>query len=291
MVKLNLLYLLLLLLILSACSRNTSQTKTIITLSVPPQEYFVRQLAGDHFDINVLIRPGADHDSYEPSPEQIMKLSESKAFIGIGTLGFELAWHEKLPTMAPSVQFFYIETPTEDTHHHEGHNHGHHHHKDPHIWLSGEGAAIMAEQTAHVLKTIDPDQSTLYDKNLALLNARIDSVHGVWKVLLAPYQGESFIIYHPSLTWYAPAFGLTQLALEEEGKQLSPAHMAEVVDKARRENIKVVLVQPEYNRENAAVVARESGATVFTIDPMGMDWVATMDNIGNALLTGFSTTK
>lgn len=269
------------------CNNAPRQQKPILTLSVPPQEYFVRQLAGDRYDINVLIRPGADHDNYEPTPEQIMKLSQSKAFIGIGTLGFELAWHDKLQTLAQKVPFYFMKLPAGGhTHTHEGHCH-----EDPHIWLSGEGATQMAEETARALIEIDPGNKPLIDARLAVLLARIDSVQQVWDSLLSPFRGSGFIIYHPSLTWYAPAFGLHQLALEEEGKPLSPAHMAGIIDSALIRNIRVVLVQPEYNRENATVVAREIGATVHTIDPMGADWVAVMDSIGRVLLNGFTQSR
>lgn len=271
------------LLVALGCSNPQPPQKPVLTLSVPPQEYFVRQLAGDRYDINVLIRPGADHDSYEPTPEQIMKLSKGKAFIGIGTLGFELAWHDKLKTLAQGVPFYYMKPPTRGhTHAHEGHCH-----EDPHIWLSGEGAKHIAIETARAINEIDPGNKAVCDARLEVLLARIDSVHQVWDSLFTPFHGSGFIIYHPSLTWYAPAFGLQQIALEEEGKPLSPAHMAGIVDSARSKNIRVVLVQPEYNRENAAVVAREIGASVYTIDPMGVDWVVTMDSIGKVLLNGF----
>lgn len=82
---------------LSGCG-NTTQTegKPIIVVSILPQDYFVSRIAGDLFNINVMIPPGASPATYEPTPSQLTSLSKADLYLKMGYTGFEMAWMDKL---------------------------------------------------------------------------------------------------------------------------------------------------------------------------------------------------
>ena len=84
-------FLLLLACIFISCGRDADDSRDkIITVSIAPFKYFVEEIAGDDFKVNIMVPPGANPHIYEPFPEQINKLRKSVAYISNGYLGFEI---------------------------------------------------------------------------------------------------------------------------------------------------------------------------------------------------------
>ena len=138
------------LLLLTACNSSTEQNgKKIISVSIIPQKYFVEMIAGDEFEINVLIPPGSSPASYDPSPKQLKDLNKSKVYLKVGHLGFEKAWmtsikknHEDLKIADLSAGCDLVQgVETEEEHAAHGHDHSHAG-IDPHIWMSPKSALI-----------------------------------------------------------------------------------------------------------------------------------------------------
>ena len=98
--------LLITLLALVSCGRRSpgSSGERIITVTIPPFAWFVEQIGGDDFRVNVLLPPGADHHIWEPLPAQINALSGSEAFIMNGQLGFEHAWMDRFRQVNPGMK-------------------------------------------------------------------------------------------------------------------------------------------------------------------------------------------
>ena len=76
----------------------------VVTVTIPPFAWFVEQIGGDDFTVNVLLPPGADHHIWEPLPVQISSLSASEAFIMNGQLGFEYAWTDRFMQVNPDMK-------------------------------------------------------------------------------------------------------------------------------------------------------------------------------------------
>jgi zinc transport system substrate-binding protein len=94
-------------------------------------------------------------------------------------------------------------------------------------------------------------------------------------------------MFHPSLTYLAREYGLIQHSLESEGKEPSPQHMAEIMGLAKRENIRVIYIQSEFDRENARVFAEETGGKIIEVSPLSPDWAENLMNITNVLIENF----
>jgi len=85
--------------------RNSSGSEGMtVTVTIPPFAWFVEQIGGDDFSVNVLLPPGADHHIWEPLPAQISSLSGSKALIMNGQLGFEHAWMDRFMQVNPDMK-------------------------------------------------------------------------------------------------------------------------------------------------------------------------------------------
>lgn len=278
-------FLLLLVILLAACSRNSRshQDERIITVSIAPYKYFIDSISGGDFTVNVMVPSGSDPHIYEPVPEQVTRLSSSEAYISNGYLGFELVWLERLYQVNPNIKKLNLgETiePIVAKHEHDGeHQEG----ADPHYWVSPSCAMRMAIAIKAFLTELNPEADEKYEKNLASLLSNISEMDIKARQMFAEYPASSFMIYHPNLAYLARDYGLREIAVESEGKEPSPAGMKSLIDQAREYSIKTIFVQKEYDRRNAAAIASEIGAELVIIDPLAENWSESVNFIIDAL--------
>lgn len=273
-----------LLLFLSSCIQkgDTAPGKTRVSVSILPQKYFIDQLAGENVIVNVMVPPGASPATYEPSVSQLRQLDQSAIYIKLGSLAFELSWMDKIRSANPNMEVIDLskgvalisgheEDEKDAQDEHEGHKHSHGG-IDPHIWMSARNAKVMVDNMADALKKLLPEDSVqIARRHLVLLNS-IDALDKEIGDLLLDAEGRSFMIYHPSLSYYARDYKLKQLALEWEGKTPSPAHMRKLTDLGREHQIKSILIQSEFDSNNARILASEIGAKIVTINPLDENW-------------------
>ena len=178
------------------------------------------------------------------------------------------------------------------THDHDAHagegTHHHHHHGgvDPHIWSSIAGAKAIAWNTLNAFIALDPDNTDYFWQNYNKLSDELDKTDAEIKKLLDPLTDRTFIIYHPALTYFAGEFDLTQLCIEMDGKEPSPAQLKQLVETARTNNARVVFIQQEFDQKNAELIARETGCKLTVINPLAYDWPKEMIHIAKALADG-----
>ncbi len=159
--------------------------------------------------------------------------------------------------------------PEDDHHHGQDHAHGG---TDPHIWISARNAGTIATHIQGALSTLLPDQEELLSSRLFVLLEEIDSLDRAIEKMLSGLEHRSFMIYHPSLSYFARDYNLEQLPLELEGKIPSPAHMKKMADLGKSEHITSIFLQEQFDQKNAQVLAKEIGAKVVFFDPLAYDW-------------------
>lgn len=272
-----------------SCRHDPSGTdKVIITVSIAPFKYFVNEIAGDDFAVNVMVQPGSNPHIYEPYPDQINRLQRSKAYISNGFLGFEKAWlgrfYEINPGMLKLTLGDKIEPIASGVHHDGDHTEG----ADPHYWVSPRCAAQMASSVKELLCTLNPGKSEKYEANLGLLLEKISGVDSLAVSCFRSSEGRSFMIYHPNLAYLARDYNLIEVAVEFEGKEPPPSRMKELVDLAREKDISTIFVQKEYDIRNARAIAGEIGASVAVIDPLSEQWLTTTTGIITELHKSFT---
>lgn len=266
------------------CGRNDKDSgNKIITVSIAPFKYFVEKIAGNDFGINVMVPPGADPHVYEPFPGQIDKLRKSVAYISNGYLGFEKTWLDRFYETNPSMKRLSlgdsIPVIRASDHNEGGHTEG----ADPHYWVSPKCALIMASSVKNLLCQLKPLRKELYEKNYLLLIEEIKLIDKTGRDDFSDVQARRFMIYHPNLAYIARDYGLEEIPVEFEGKEPSPSRMKDLIDNARKENIKTIFVQREYDTKNAKAIAGEIGARLVIIDPLSDDWEKSTAEIIEAL--------
>ena len=290
--KKNSIWLVSLVLIITSCGTPAGKkSDRVITVSIPPFEYFVKAIAGDDFKINVMLPPGADHHIWEPLPAQINELAGSEAFILNGQLGFEKAWMGRFSEINPDMKILdlsrHINLIKTDGSDFEGDVHGVKSHSqggpDPHYWMSPISARIIAQDLKNFLTELNPGSSGKYETGLKVLNRKIAQVDSTLRVSFSTAPSKTFMIYHPALGYMARDYGLVQVAFEDEGKSPSPARMKELIDIARDKKISIIFIQAEYDVRNAKSLAGETGARLIVINPMNSDWPAAVMEVGDAM--------
>lgn len=91
------------------------------------------------------------------------------------------------------------------------------------------------------------------------------------------------MIYHPALSYFARDYGLHQIPIETGGKEPSPAHLKALIDTCKDEKVHVIFVQPEFDRRNAELIAKQTGTRVVDINPLSYDWEAEMMHTAKSL--------
>ena len=204
----------------AACNAPKEPTDhNVLTVSIEPIRYFAESIAGNRFRVTTLVPRGSSPETYEPTPRQLVDLSESKAYLSVGGLGFEQTWMQKLTANIPDLPVINLSKGIEPLR--GSHGQG----VDPHIWTSPKNAAIMARNLYQVLCQIDSASAPYYRQRFEQLLTRIDSVDQVLHHLLDGAESRTFLIYHPALGYLARDYGLRQLCLEEGGKEPTPARL------------------------------------------------------------------
>lgn len=283
--------------VFSSC--NTKLDKAVnqdnIVVSILPQKYFVEQIVGDHFQVNVMIPPGASPVTYEPTPQQMKDLSNSFVYFRIGHIEFEKSWMAKLSNINPEMALVDLSKNAtliqpEDDHEHHDHAHdGHHHHGiDPHIWTSPKEVRKQAELIYQYFISEKPEYKDEFTNRYMQFIDQIDQLDDYLEAKLTPYKGRKFLIFHPALTYIARDYGLEQISIEIDGKEPTPANIQKIIDVARNEGIKIVFIQRQFSTHNAEVIAKEIEGVVVQIDPLEYNWAESIKFIADEIVKSYS---
>ena len=130
---------------------------------------------------------------------------------------------------------------------------------------------------------LDPAQEDAYRAGHADFAAELDALDAELRALLAEVPSRRFMVYHPAWGYFADAYGLTQVAIEREGKEPGAKALAGLINQARREGVRVILVQPQMNPQAAEQVARAVGGTVASADPLAADYAASLRRVARLI--------
>jgi len=271
---------------LASCQTTPKKpSEKIVFASILPLQYFTDQITGNLYTSIVMVPPGVGPETYNPTPRQMSEMSKAGAFFANGFLGFEDAFLENFKSINPGLAFINTSTGVELIRA-TGHDHGDNQHEkgvDPHTWSSPDGARIIAKNICDGMVKIDPANKTKFRENLDRLLTKIDSVDKVVKAILADIPSRKFMVFHPALGYFAREYGLEQLSIEFEGKIPTPKHIQGIVEEAKAQNIKYIMIQKEFDVENAEIIANETGSKVIQIDPLAYDWPGEMISLARKM--------
>ena len=263
-------------LILSGGCQEKATQSNILLVSILPQKYFVEQITGNQFQVEVMVPPGASPASYDPTPQQLTQLSKALLYFKIGYIGFEQTWIPKLESEYPDLPFIDCSKNVTFMEMIEDHSDHTHHGVEPHIWMSPKNARIIAKNIWMAVCDINPKDKDFYTANYNSLIEKIDGLDKFIHTQLDNLSKRSFIIYHPALTYFALEYNLEQFPIEKDGKEPSARYMEKIIQKAKEKEIQLIFIQKEFNQNEAHTLEMEINGKVVVIDPLVYNWLDQM---------------
>lgn len=267
-----------------------------VFVSVVPQKFFVENIGGEHVSVDVLVRPGHNPATYNPTSRQMQRFAAADVLFRIG-VPFESSWLGRLSAANETLEIIDardgIETLQIAAHH--GHaddhdEHAEHAETDPHIWTSPLVAQKMLIQIKQVLSRLQPENAAYFEARYQHLQQQLQQLHTVISRQLAPYAGQKFIVFHPSWGYFADTYQLEQVAIEVDGKQPNARMLSKQVKQAHNEDIHVIFIQPQFSQQTARAFADAIDGEIITIDPLAEDYIHNMEKVARQLADHFSRT-
>jgi zinc transport system substrate-binding protein len=276
------------------CSRATRHWDTRggpprIVVTIPALDNFVRQVGGNHVAIVCLCTTEGPHQ-YEDKPEDAILMRDADLFFAIGlTLDDKFADRIQLHSHNPHLQYVKLGERLrdkdksllrrfEEEHEHgkeEEHEHGHEHEHgeyDPHVWLGIKQAIALVEIIRDELQKVDPNHKDDYEANAKKFLASLKKLEAYGKDKLKDKKNRKLIAFHESLGYFAESFELKIVDVLEEipGSEASSGHITQLADKCKKEDVRVIAVEPQYSKESSAEVLRKNlkDITVIVVDPL-----------------------
>jgi zinc transport system substrate-binding protein len=262
-----------------------------VFVSVLPLKTFVEKIGGNSVTVQTMVQPGDSPHTYDPTPKQISALAKTDLYVLTG-VPFEKVWMERVRSANPHMKVLDarvgIDLRTIEHHEHEtvhngqqqdkAHDPGHFNdsERDPHIWTSPPLVKQMAKNIRDMLTELDPAQGQAYEDNYAAFAAELDTLDRDIRALLKEVNNRKFMVFHPAWGYFADTYDLIQIPIEQEGKEPGARALTELIKQAKRENVKVIFVQPQFNKKSAEQVASAIGGRVVAIDPLSPDYATNL---------------
>jgi len=267
---------------------DNGTTPLTVAVTILPQKQFVERIAGEHARIIVLVPPGADPHTHEPTPKQLGDISQASVYDKVGSgIEFERAWMEKLSRVNPRMTVVDSSTGVQMiSSYYDPDEAGEQSGADPHIWLSPKNAKIMVENTYQGLARADPVHKAEYRANTDAYLKELDKLDADISHEISQKQIRTFMVYHPAWSYFARDYGLLQIPIETDGKDPTPKGIENLIRQAKESNITMVFASPEYSTKSADVIAKEIGGSVALVSPLEEDYLGNIRNVSYAFTRG-----
>lgn len=268
---------------LSGCSAPAEQEEGLsVVATIFPQYDFARQVMGGSEGLTMLLRPGQEVHSYEPTPQDIIAIQNCDLFIYVG--GESDAWIEDVLDGMDTSNIVILslmdvvdpleedtetvlENPEEHNHEEDG-THLHEEEYDEHVWTSPKNAMLITQAICDALCEIDPDNAGQYQANTADYLTQLEELDAAFREVIGDAQRDTlFFGDRFPLLYFVREYGLNYYAAFPgcaSETEPSAATVAKLIDLVREEAAPVVYQIELSNGNIARSIADSSGARVET---------------------------
>jgi ABC-type Zn uptake system ZnuABC Zn-binding protein ZnuA len=259
--------------------RSAQAKKLNIVTSTTDMAALTQEVGGDKVNVEAIARGYQDPHFVEAKPSFLLKLRQADLLISVG-LQLEIGWLPPLITQSgnPRIQVGaagyldasqfaeILEIPQGTVTRAEGDVHplG-----NPHYWLDPDNGRRIARGIATKLGDLDPGDSAYFQQRFQDFDKRLTTAEQKWDTEMKPYRGRKVVTYHRSFPNFAKHYGLDVIGYVEPrpGIPPTPSHTLELVQLMKRENCKVVLVEPYFDLKTPQSIGRATGAQVVVYLP------------------------
>ena len=261
-----------------------------VTTSIYPLYFLAAEIGGERVTLQNVVPAGAEAHDYEPTARDLANLTDSAVVILNGG-GLE-PWAENLTAVIGQAAelVFASEGLADRKIDHDGELE-----TDPHIWLSPNLAAQMADKVAAALIKVDPDGKSYYEMNLVGLKDRLAILDSEFQYGLADCSRRDFVVSHAAFGYLADDYDLVQMPIAglEPQAEPTPRELTELTEYVRASNIHYIFFEEMASPKLAETLAKEVGAATLVLNPIeglseaqivvGQDYLSEMRNNLNNL--------
>jgi zinc/manganese transport system substrate-binding protein len=265
--------------LLVAATGVQAQGKLNVVTTTEDLASIAREVGGDRVTVESLSRGYQDPHFVEAKPSFILKLQKADLLIAVGR-ELELGWLPPLIQQSrnakiqqgadayldASLRARILEIPQGQVTRAMGDVHPM---GNPHYWLDPENGKQIAKEIAGKLSQFRSGDGAYFQQRLADFTSRLDAAEKRWLAMMAPYKGVKVVTYHRSFPNFADRFGLNIVGYVEPkpGIPPTPQHTLDLMNEMKRQNVKLVLVEPYFDLKTPNAIGRETGAIVLVMPP------------------------
>jgi zinc/manganese transport system substrate-binding protein len=256
-----------------------AQNKLNVVATTEDLAAIAREVGGDRVTVDSIARGFQDPHFVEAKPSFILKLQKADLLILVGR-DLEIGWlppliqqsrNSKVQVGADgyldaSSQARILEVPTGQITRAEGDVHplG-----NPHFWLDPDNGKIVGREVFEKFSKFRPNDRAYFEQRLNDFTNRLNDAEKRWTAMMAPYKGIKVVTYHRSYSNFADKFGLNIVGYVEPkpGIPPTPQHTLELINDMKKNNVKIVLVEPYFDLKTPNAIGRETGAQVLVMPP------------------------
>lgn len=256
--------------LLSLCtgcgSDSEHNDKLNIVATIFPQYDFARAIAGDAADITMLLAPGAETHSYEPTPKDIKAIENCDIFIYVG--GESDSWIDGILESVDTnkmkiISLMKIVEPLEEENGEE-----HNGEYDEHVWTSPVNAVKICKTIAQAMCDADPKNADLYNKNCESYTAKLTELDKTFRETVSSAARKMLVFGDRfPLLYFVKEYGLEYMAAYPgcaSSTEPSPSVIAELINTVKNENIPIVFKIELSNGNIVETISEATGAKVVT---------------------------
>ena len=258
---------------------SASAKKINVVTSTTDMAALTQEVGGDKVTVESIAKGYQDPHFVEAKPSFLLKLRHADLLVVVG-LQLEIGWLPPLITQSGNAkiqvgangyldasQFAEIlEKPTGEVTRAMGDVHplG-----NPHYWLDPDNGRRIARGISQKLAELDPGDSAYFQQQFQDFDKRLSAAEQKWDAEMKPYRERKVVTYHNSLPNFAKQFGLNVIGYVEPrpGIPPTPSHTIELIGLMRRENCKIILVEPYFDLKTPNSIAAQTGGTVVVYLP------------------------
>ena len=238
-----------------------------------------QEVGGDRITVDAIAKGYQDPHFVEAKPSFLLKLRNADLLVSVG-LQLEMGWLPPLitqsgnPRIQPGARGYLeaaqfaqvLDIPTGPVTRAEGDVHPM---GNPHLWLDPDNGRRIAQGIANKLAEMQPGDAAYFRERLQDFEQRLTAAQKRWEEQMRPFRGRKVVTYHRSWPNFAKYFGLEVVGYVEPrpGIPPSPRHTLELIQLMKRDQVKVLIVEPYFDLKTPDSVARETGAKLVVLLP------------------------
>lgn len=252
---------------LAACGGNAVQASGPIPVvtTISTFNSLVTGVGGPYVHVRNLVPVGVSPETYEPTPQDAVMLSQARLLIENGA-GLE-SW--LAPTLknvtAPNLKVV-VESAGLGVKN-----------MNPHLWMDPENAKVYVQKIRDALTQMDPAHASAFKANAAAYDKRLDALSRSIQAKIAtiPPSHRYMIVFHNAWQYYNDRFGIVTLGFIEvnPGQDPNPQQVAHLIDLAKAHHVRAIFAEPEYSKKLADQIASNAG--IHVVDDLYDDSLGT----------------